>query len=474
MSGCADSSSHASLQTSDKTSSSKPNVIVMIVDDAGYNDFSFMDSQEMQTPHIDQLASQGVVFTDAHTSGTVCAPSRAGLMAGRYQHRFGFSGNLPGKTMSNPNLGIPASEYTLANLFQDNDYNTFAIGKWHLGAHETLRPNVRGFDEFYGFLAGHRSYFPTYDPSEGIHERVVVENNQPVEFEGYLTDVLADKAIDYIEQSKDEPFFMYYAPLAVHGPMHAKKEMIAKYKKQNHPRPILAAMTESLDDSVGRISQKLREENLMDNTVIIFLSDNGGGNYNNTNNFPLNGYKGLKFEGGHRVPFFISWPEKVNGGEIFNGLTSALDIYATSEAILGFDPQATKAHDGVNLLPFIRSTDVNASNQTPHEKLFWQKDNNASMRDGDNKLVVVGERIALFDLSVDIGESNDISKQHPARVARMLKELQNWYLQFPQPRWKESNEWAQVTVEKHLAILETRKAKFKTPEQLRKYLSTRK
>ncbi len=457
----------------------KPNVIVVIVDDAGYNDFGFMGSQEMKTPHIDQLASQGVVFTDAHTSGTVCAPSRAGLLAGRYQHRFGFTSNLPAHHMDKPKIGMDVDEYTLANLYQDNGYNTFAVGKWHIGEYETLRPNARGFDEFFGLLSGSRSYYPTYDPAEGLNNKIIVDNDTPVEFEGYLTDVLGDKAVDYIEESKDKPFFMYFSPTAVHAPMEARADILAKYKQQNHPRPVLAAMTESLDINVGKITKKLSDDGLLENTVIIFLSDNGGDTSNNTNNFPLKGYKGEKFEGGHRVPFFVSWPKGLQGGDIYDGLTSALDIYATSEAILGLEHQTSKSHDGVNLLPFLQANTPNeqqlsASTSNPHDKLFWSKDVNSSMRQGDLKLIVVNNRFALFNLADDLSESNDIARQHPETVKQMMTELEKWHQELPKPRWDEGKVWAQITVEKHLAGLDNRKVRYKNPQQLKRFLAKQK
>ena len=208
----------------------KPNIIAIIIDDAGYIDFGFMGSKDLETPNIDELAKNGVVFTDAHVSATVCGPSRAGIMTGRYQQRFGFEANHTGDKESG-DIGLADNIPTMADEFQNNNYKTTAVGKWHLGATESDHPNKRGFDEFYGFLAGGRSYFPITNPSK---EHMLQFNSKRVQFDGYLTDVLGDYSVKFVEENKEQPFFMYLAYNAVHTPMHAKKEHLEKYK--NHPR----------------------------------------------------------------------------------------------------------------------------------------------------------------------------------------------------------------------------------------------
>ena len=193
----------------------QPNIIIILVDDAGYVDFGFMGSQDLQTPRIDALAKSGVVFTDAHVSATVCAPSRAGLITGKYQQRFGFEANGTG------GIGLSDDVTTMADVFKSNGYNTFVLGKWHLGEEISDHPNQRGFDEFYGFLAGSRSYFPLDNPSK---EKMLQHNGERVVFDGYMTDVLGSQSVKFVEASKDKPFFMYLSYNAVHTPMHAKQE----------------------------------------------------------------------------------------------------------------------------------------------------------------------------------------------------------------------------------------------------------
>ena len=282
----------------------KPNIIVILLDDAGYIDFGFMGSEDLDTPNIDQLASCGVVFSDAHVSATVCAPSRAGLITGRYQQRFGFEANHTGDRTSG-DIGLDKNIPTMAELFKENGYQTAAIGKWHLGEKEHNHPNNRGFDEFFGFIGGSRSYFPIENPN---HQQMLQHNGEKVKFDGYLTDRLGDYSVDFIENNKEKPFMMYLAYNAVHTPMEAKEEDLKKYK--DHPRQKLAAMTWSVDQNIGKLTSKLRELQIDKNTLIFFLSDNGGAYNNQSKNGILKGWKGNKFEGGHRVPFVLSWPGK--------------------------------------------------------------------------------------------------------------------------------------------------------------------
>ena len=360
-------------QSDSQVSEGPPNIIIILVDDAGYVDFGFMGSGDLETPRIDELAGKGVIFTDAHVSATVCAPSRAGLLTGRYQQRFGHECNGTGG-----NLGTDPDETTLADALKRAGYKTAAIGKWHLGHPEEYIPNNRGFDEFYGFLGGSRSYFPLENPNQN---QVIRHNREPVQFDGYLTDVFGDKAVEYIAQYKEEPFFIYLAFNAVHTPMQAKEDHLEKYS--GHPRRELAAMTWSLDENVGKVVDKLEEEGLTDHTLIFFLSDNGGALSNQSSCGPLKGWKGNKFEGGHRVSFFVTWPGRIPKGKTFDGLTSALDIFMTSIRAAGIEKYEGNRLDGINLIPYLTGEQTG----DPHSSLYWRKDKMAAARIGDHKLI---------------------------------------------------------------------------------------
>ena len=443
-------------QKSNTQTDTPPNILVILIDDAGYADFGYMGSKDLQTPWIDKLAQQGVIFTDAHVSATVCAPSRAGLITGRYQQRFGHECNGTGN-----GLGTDTSETTIADVLQAQDYQTIAIGKWHLGEKAHYQPNQRGFDEFYGFLSGARSYFPLKKPSKN---KVLKHNQTPVKFEGYLTDVLGDKAVEYIDTYKDKPFFMYLAFNAVHTPMEAKEEHLVKYA--DHPRKELAAMTWSLDENIGKILQKLEQESILDNTLIFFLSDNGGAHNNQSSCAPLKGWKGNKFEGGHRVPFVVSWPKQLKGGQKYEGLTSSLDIFATSMKAAGIQQTTGKPLDGVDLMPYLQGKKEGA----PHQQLFWRKDKMAAVREGNQKLIRLdGFGTTHYNLDNDLGESIDLSKKLPEESKSLIKSLENWEENLMQPLWIEGEQWNQVTYEIHQALMENRPPAYTDPGGLKKH-----
>ncbi len=437
----------------------KPNVIVMLLDDAGYADFGFMGCEDLKTPNIDRLANNGVVFTDAHVSASVCGPSRAGLITGRYQQRFGFECNPPADF-----TGVDLAELTVGDAMQAAGYKTAALGKWHLGDGPEYRPNARGFDYFWGFLAGGRSYFTheKQDVEGTIHS--VRENDQFRTFEGYLTDRLGDKAAEFIGQNKTEPFFMYWAPNAVHTPMEATGEDLKMF--EGHPRQTLAAMTWALDKAVGTIVDKLEQEKLLDNTLIFFLSDNGGAHNNQSSNLPLKGFKGNKFEGGHRVPFFMHWPKELQAGQRYDGLTSALDIVATSIAVGGGTFPTDKPLDGVNLLPFVKG-----ENKTePHQHLFWRKDKMAAVRVGDNKLIRVeklGQRV--YNLKDDLQETNDLTETKPELSTELNSTLETWESELIRPLWTEGKKWDMVTWMIHEDYFNNMEPKVKNPDQLAKW-----
>ena len=315
----------------------RPNFLIILADDAGYADFGFMGSSDLQTPNIDRIADHGVYFTDAHTTASVCSPSRAGLLTGRYQQRFGHENNSPPH-----GFGMDPSETTIADVLKNDGYKTALFGKWHLGDTEEYHPNNRGFDEFWGFLGGHRSYFPSerYD-KPGSHT-AIQHNGSYVTYSGYLTDVLGDKTVEFIVQNKDQPWFAFLSFNAVHTPMQATVEDMLRF--EGHSRQKLAARTWAMDRAVGKVLIKLEEAGIMDNTMIFFFSDNGGPTSSNTSsNLPLKSQKGYEFEGGHRVPFVIQYKQEIEGGGKLDGLTSAFDLFPTMMAAAGVAESGGKA-----------------------------------------------------------------------------------------------------------------------------------
>ncbi|QNM84307.1 sulfatase-like hydrolase/transferase [Polaribacter pectinis] len=432
----------------------KPNIIVILIDDAGYVDFGFMGSKDLETPEIDKLAKNGVIFTDAHVSSTVCAPSRAGLITGKYQQRFGFEANGTGYGGSG-DIGLSDDVVTMADVFKQNGYKSIAIGKWHLGGTESDHPNNRGFDEFYGFIAGGRSYFPIENPSK---HHMLQQNGKQVKFNGYLTDVLGDRSVSFVEENKDQPFFMYLAYNAVHTPMEAKTEDLEKYK--DHPRQTLAAMTWSLDENIGKLRNKLKELGILDNTIIYFISDNGGAHNNDSKMGPLKGWKGNKFEGGHRVPFVVSWPAKVPGAQTFNGLTSSLDIFTTSIDAANIQKDEDLELDGVSLLPYLK----NEKQGNPHDKLFWRKLDEAGARIGDHKLIRLDNfGSALYNIEKDLGETTNILETEIDTYKTVLNELETWETELIKPLWLEEPEWMDVTYKIHKQLIQNIEVTQKAP-----------
>jgi arylsulfatase A-like enzyme len=442
-----------------ENSKEQPNVLVVLLDDAGYNDFGFNGSKDLQTPNIDKLASEGMIFSDAHVSASVSGPSRAGILSGRYQQRCGYECNLGNK------LGLGLQEETIADVFLKNGYNTSCIGKWHQGNAAEYHPNKRGFEHFYGFIAGSRSYFyrPNRDDKPGdIHNLQL--NGEQLNFDGYLTDVLADEAVNYIQkqQENDKPFMMYLAFNAVHTPMEATAEDMERFK--NHPRQKLAAMTWAVDRGIGKVINKLKETGMYDNTLIFFLSDNGGAHDNTSSNYPLKGFKGNKYEGGIRVPFFVVYGDRYKGR--FDGLVSSLDIFATSIAAAGIDTCTLKNPiDGVNLLPYLSEE----KKGNPHEILFWRKERKSAVRMGDYKLVNVegiGQR--LYNLKDNLGEDVDLSEEKPELCEKMIKAYNEWEKGVITPMLWDEGIWHEVTQETHRQLMNNEKVTFFTPRDLQK------
>ena len=412
----------------------KPNILIILADDAGYNDFGFMGSKELQTPNIDALSRQGVVFDDGHVAATVSSPSRACLITGRYGHRFGYECNL-----NSAGDGLAVSEQTLGDIFGNEGYRTATIGKWHLGGQPQFHPNRRGFQLFYGMLSGHRHYFydETKSDAPGNLQNLLL-NDKQVKFDGYLTDRFTDKAIDFIQES-EKPFMLYLSYNAVHTPMDATEEDMARFK--GHPRQKLAAMTWALDRGVGRVIEALKKSGKFDNTIIYFLSDNGGATTNTSSNYPLKGFKGNKFEGGHRVPFFVVWNGKIPAGRHYNGLVSSLDIAATSVDAAHIHPQKNKL-DGVSLLPYLMKN----KKGTPHTSLDWRKMDTRAIRKGDYKLIIThGVDSVLYNLKKDPEEMHNLIKKEPKIYRDLAAELARWEKkECVAPLWIEEG-WGDIT-----------------------------
>lgn len=432
---------HATEAPGKKTTDENPNILIILIDDAGYNDFGFMGSKEMQTPHIDALSAEGTVFTDAHVAATVSSPSRACLITGRYGHRFGYECNL-----SNSNNGLPLTEETIADVFKANGYRTAAIGKWHLGSKDEQHPNKRGFDLFYGMKAGHRDYF--YDEKKSDRpgdERNLLLNEQQVKFDKYLTDAFSEKAVEFINESS-QPFMMYLAYNAVHTPMQATAEDLAKF--EGHPRQKLAAMTYALDRGVGTVVRGLKESGKFENTLIFFLSDNGGATNNQSSNYPWKGFKGNKFEGGHRVPYFVVWGKSISASKHYDGLVSSLDIFATAIDAAGISETRHKL-DGVSLLPYLKG-----KKGEPHDVLYWRKMDTRAIRSGDHKLIITqGVDSVLYDIRKDPEEMNNLIQEKPELYRKLAKKLHRWEEnECIAPLWIEEG-WEEITNGYHQRLM---------------------
>ena len=398
-----------------------PNVIIILADDLGYEDTGFNGGQEIPTPNIDRIAANGVKFTNGYVSYAACGPSRAGLITGRYQDRFGFCRN-PLFAPNDSLMGLPLSEETLADVLKKADYSTMAIGKWHLGAHEQLRPMQRGFDGFFGFLAGGHRYFPddwTFkDVSEvkrqwDSYRTRLLRNNTRIDVEGdYLTDILSDEAVSFVTANAKDPFFLYLAYNAPHTPLQATEKYLSRFSHiRNEKRKTYAAMVSAMDDGIGKVLDQLEALDITENTMIFFLSDNGGPeDVNASDNGPLREGKGSMYEGGIRVPFAMQWPAEVPAGTVYENPVIALDIFATVVAHAKVHPK--NPLDGVDLTPYLNRSDPGA----PHKHLFWRKFDKSgfAVRAGDMKLVNAdGLGQELFNLLLDTGESKPLIDIQP-------------------------------------------------------------
>jgi arylsulfatase A-like enzyme len=410
----------------------RPNIVVILADDMGYADAGVQGCKDIPTPHIDTLAKSGVRFTSGYVSGPYCSPTRAGLLTGRYQTRFGHEFN-PGD--GKRTQGLPTTETTLADRLRAAGYATGLVGKWHLGSAAQLHPQKRGFGEFFGFLGGGHRYFP----GKGAP---ILRGTTRVQEKDYLTDAFGREAVAFIDRHKDKPFFLYLAFNAVHTPLQATEARLARFASiADKRRRTYAAMLSAMDDAIGAVLGKLRSAGLEKRTLVWFFSDNGGPTMptttiNGSSNEPLRGSKRTTLEGGIRVPFAVRWPGKVPAGKVYDQPIIQLDIVPTALAAAGVAVKPEWKLDGVDLVPFLSGKKEGPA----HDALYWRMGGQMAIRRGDWKLVrydttADGGKAGvspprLYNLARDVGEKTDLSDREPARV----KELQGLW-----DEWNKSN-----------------------------------
>lgn len=407
----------------------RPNILVIVADDLGYAAISHNPQHPpfVATPRIDALAAGGVAFTQAYTNGNVCSPTRAAILTGRYPQRAGiYTAGEGGRGMSLDHRIIPS-------YLKPAGYVSGAFGKWHLGVTLDKSPLKRGFDDFFGFLGrGAHSYFALDDPDSPIYRGL-----EPTRPAGYLTDVLAAEASAFIARNRQQPFFCYLAFNAVHAPIEAPDETAQKYQaaravearyqgggdKDRGPIAAFAAMIEHLDRGVGTVLDTLKREGLADNTLVFFLSDNGGAFDPQQFNRPLRGKKHQDYEGGIRTPYFVSWPRRFNGGRTIDAPVMGMDILPTILDAAGQPPFAHLPLDGRSLLPLIEGKVTQV-----HEQLCWASSVNGwwAIREGGWKLVSFRDHLELYDLEKDPGEAADVATHQPERVAALRASHQAW------------------------------------------------
>lgn len=409
-----------------------PNVVLILADDLGYADTSSYGSKTIPTPHIDALAAGGVRFTDAYVTAASCSPSRAGLMSGRYQQRFGFEFNTAGGAITyRESRGLDPAVVTLADVFQQAGYATGMFGKWHLGSREYFHPQLRGFDEFFGFLSGAHSFFPP-DRKEPFFS-TVMRGKTPLKEPAYLTDAFAREAVKFIDAHKEQAFFVYVPFNAVHTPIEASDKYLNRFPGEANLRQrAYNAMTSALDDAVGSIVKALKANGIDRNTLIIFLNDNGGPIYTKVqSNGRLRLGKLFLFEGGIRVPMIVSWPGVLEPGIVYRKPVCSLDLFPTACAAARIRVPKDLELDGVDLLPYLKGE----NSATPHDTLFWSNGPNKAVRFGNWKLIIAGDHKFLFNLDGDIGETKNLAKQEPEVVKRLEQALRQWQNQMKPPAW---------------------------------------
>lgn len=403
----------------------RPNILLIVSDDQGYADAGFQGSTDIPTPHLDRLAAAGIRFTNGYVTHAFCSPSRAGLLTGRYQQRFGHERNVY-YDPADHREGLPATEILLPARLQAAGYTTGWIGKWHLGGALEFAPQRRGFAETYGFLGGGHRY-RDWQANPTIENMLSLERNgAAVEEPAHLTAAFGREAAAFVQRHTGEPWFLYLAFNAPHNPMEPTPERLARFASIKDPlRRKYAAQVSLMDDAIGETLTALRASGQEERTLVIFFSDNGGppASVNGADNAPLRGAKGSPYEGGIRVPFLMAWPGRLAAGTTDDRPVSAIDVFATTLGLAGVAMPTDRKYDSVDLMPFLTGDKTGA----PHERLFWRSGGQWAIREGEWKLVRHRGRLdELYHLAQDIGEKKDLARAQPAVAARLAAALDAW------------------------------------------------
>ena len=461
----------------------QPNIILITVDDLGMADCSIYDEGNIITPNIERLGEGGIIFDNAYVTSPVCAPSRAAMITGRYQHRFGFEFTMHERYLKNQleylafrylinsepwvakwtksvpdeeaihNQGLPLSEITLAEILKKHGYHTGIMGKWHLGWSREKQPSAFGFDEQYGFFNSHSLY--SHEGTEGIIDQkidadwtdsyiwsgqrngphAIYRNGIEIEENGYLTDRITEESISYMNDHKEDPFFLWISYSAPHTPLQAPREYVDQFSGINDPvKRVYRAMIANLDDNIGRLMDYLTDQNLADKSIIFFISDNGGAEYTHTtDNGMYAGGKNTEFEGGVKVPMIIRLPGGIAAGSRFGDMVSSMDIFTTSIASAGIEMMRERELDGVNLIPYL----IGENDRPPHDYLFWQRGISKVVRNNEYKLVMneyMGVEI-LYDLIQNKYENPDVASDNPEIVNELKIAFNDWSQHNKSPIW---------------------------------------
>ena len=406
----------------------KPNVVLIMTDDMGYADIGSYGAADIRTPNIDSLARDGVRLTDFYSNGVLCSPTRAGLMSGRYQQRYGVENALPNAGAPGSERGLKASRFSLPRLLRDNGYATALVGKWHLGYTPDMSPGAHGFEYFFGLKSGFHDY---YQHTSGDGKPDLWENDHPIQQQGYMTDLITERAVKFIGEHAGGPFFIDVAFNAPHWPYQVPdKPSVApgngRHVMPNEPgtstRADYVAMLERVDRGVGEILRALDQRGLAANTIVIFTNDNGGEWL--ASNAPLFSRKLTVWEGGIRVPAIVRWPGRIRPGTVSGQVGITMDLTASILAATNTAVPAEAGHDGINLFPTLegRAGEVTRT-------LFWRSNlgrSQKAVRSGDWKLVIDGSHTMVFNVRTDVGERNELANRRQDIAQKLRPLLAQW------------------------------------------------